>query len=158
MTLSDHTPQFHQPIHLFKPLLYCPLCRWQKPCGAMGYKCKYYVTRSTALEMDYILKQECIPVGCVLGRSLTVWRGGASFPACTASFLGGCFLPSRHCFLPGGCFLPSMYCFLPRGVLPSQHALLPSPGGVLPSQHALLHSQHWGRPPPWTESQTRVKT
>ena len=95
----------------------------------MGYKCKYYVTRSTALEMDYILKQECIPVGCVLGRSLTVWRGGG-------------FLPSMHCFLPGG-MLPSQHALLPsRGVLPSQHVLLPSQGGA--SFPACTASFPWG--------------
>ena len=113
-----------------------------------------------------IVKQECIPVGCVPPAAVALGGGGASFrgvlpaggpPSWGVSLPGGCLLPGDASFLlgdvsllggllpargvslPGGCLLPGgSPCW---GVPPSWGGL--PAGGVPPSQGGLLD----GRPP-----------
>ena len=84
------------------------------------------------------------PLGCGFGGG-SPWQGGS--PSRGVSFLEG-LLPAGCLFLGGGASLADWS---------------PSQGGSPLGRCLLLGgwqypSMHWGRPPPWTESQTWVKT
>ena len=63
--------------------------------------------------VKYVSKQECVPVGCVPGRSLTVCRsqlpGGAVCSGVDVSFRGDVYCQGGS-LLPGGCMLRGGVC------------------------------------------------
>ena len=71
-----------------------------------------------AVRLKFLIKQECIPVGCVLSATVAVCRGG--------------LLPGAVCLLPGGVPPPrGGLCLLPEGGAYSQGGVPALGGGCL---------------------------